>query len=344
MFQEREPGSMQRSLDPAGAPDAYTGALLRHIGGLEEEIARLRAALRDKEELERSVTRLRDANEHLVLAAINEQSLRDEAEAANRRQNEFLAMLAHELRNPLVPISMSSMLLERSVNASPQVLNFSKVIRRQVDHMASLLDDLLDAARISSGKITIHREPLALAEVIDQAVETVLPRVRERGQQLEVHLPPEAARHARRPRAPGPGIHQPARQRLEIHRRRRHDHPARHAQTADEVVATVADNGTGIAPEVLPHIFDLFTQGPRSLARSEGGLGRRPERGAQPGVDARRDDPGREPGRRPRQPLHPAPARLRAAAGRRRRRPSRAPAPPRAGSWSSRTIPMPPTP
>jgi signal transduction histidine kinase len=264
---------MQRSLDPVvSAPDAYTGALLRHIGGLEEEVARLRAALRDKEELERSVARLREANEHLVVAAINEQGLRDEAEAANRRQNEFLAMLAHELRNPLVPISMSSMLLERSADASPQVVNFSKVIRRQVDHMASLLDDLLDAARISSGKITINREPLALSEVIDQAVETVLPRIGERGQRLDVRLPPHPVAsvgdrvrlaqvftnllgNASKYTGDGGAIS------LEV------------TQEGEEIVAVVADNGTGIAPEVLPHIFDLFTQGPRSLARSEGGLG-----------------------------------------------------------------------
>jgi signal transduction histidine kinase len=273
MFHEEESGSMQRSHDPAVTePDAYTGALLRHIGGLEEEVARLRAALRDKEELERSVARLREANEHLVVAAINEQGLRDEAEAANRRQNEFLAMLAHELRNPLVPISMSSMLLERSANASPQVVNFSKVIRRQVDHMASLLDDLLDAARISSGKITINREPLALGDIIDQAVETVLPRIRERSQHLEVRLPPQPVAsvgdrvrlaqvftnlvgNASKYTGDGGTIT------LDV------------TQDGDDIVAVVADNGSGIAPEVLPHIFDLFTQGPRSLARSEGGLG-----------------------------------------------------------------------
>src|SRR5689334_1040885 len=126
MYHDDETGSMQRSLDSMEAqlqPDAYTGALHRHIASLEQEIARLRTALKGKEELEASVARLREANEHLVLAAINEQGLRDDAEAANRRQNEFLAMLAHELRNPLVPISMSSMLLERSANATPQLLN-----------------------------------------------------------------------------------------------------------------------------------------------------------------------------------------------------------------------------
>ena len=273
MIHDTEPGSMQRSLDPGSLQtDACTGALLRHVGGLEEEIARLRADLRDKEELERSVARLRDANEHLVLAAINEQSLRDEAEATNRRQNEFLAMLAHELRNPLVPISMSSTLIERSANASPQVLTFSKVIRRQVDHMASLLDDLLDAARISSGKITIQSEPLALADVVDQAVETVLPRVRERGQQLAVHLPPQPA-GTRGDRVRLAQVFTNLLGNASKYTGDGGTITLHVAEEAGDVVATVADNGTGIAPEVLPHIFDLFTQGPRSLARSEGGLG-----------------------------------------------------------------------
>jgi signal transduction histidine kinase len=275
MFHENENGSMQRSHDPVDEqvrPDAYTGALLRHIGSLEEEVARLRTALKGKEELETSVARLRDANEHLVLAAINAQGLRDDAEATNRRQNEFLAMLAHELRNPLVPISMSSMLLERSANSTPQLLNFTRVIRRQVDHMACLLDDLLDAARISSGKITLHLEPLSMSSVIDQALETVLPRIGERGQQFDLDLPPGqlGARGDRvrlvqvfsnlignASKYTGDG----GRIALKV------------VQEGAEIVATVSDNGSGIAPEVLPHIFDLFTQGPRSLARSEGGLG-----------------------------------------------------------------------
>ena len=275
MFHEDDKGSMQRSLDqelPALGQDAYAAALMRHIGGLENELARLREVAREKEALERTVDRLREANEHLVLAAINAQGSRDDAEAANRRQNEFLAMLAHELRNPLVPISMSSMLLERSANASPQLLNFSKVIRRQVDHMARLLDDLLDAARISSGKITLNLEPMAISNAIDQALETVLPRIRERGQHLFLNVPPEPVGtrgdrvrltqvftnligNASKYTGDGGNVHVD----VEVE-----DH---------EVIVSVRDNGIGIAPEVLPHIFDLFTQGPRSLARSEGGLG-----------------------------------------------------------------------
>jgi signal transduction histidine kinase len=275
MFHEDETGSMQRSLDPSDAqvePDAYTGALLRHIGSLEQEIARLRTALKGKEELETSVARLREANEHLVVAAISAQGLRDDAEAANRRQNEFLAMLAHELRNPLVPISMSSMLLERSANATPQLLNFSKVIRRQVDHMAALLDDLLDAARISSGKITLNLEPLSLSGTIDQALETVLPRIAERRQVFELELPDEAlATRGDRVR-----LTQVFTNLIGNASKYTGDNGCialKVVREGEEIVATVSDNGTGIAPEVLPHIFDLFTQGPRSLARSEGGLG-----------------------------------------------------------------------
>ncbi len=275
MFHEDESNSMQRSLQSGSeqlTPDPLSATLLRHIGALEDEVARLRESLREKDALEATVTRLREANEHLVVAAINAQGSRDDAEATNRRQNEFLAMLAHELRNPLVPISMSATLLERSADASPQLLNFSKVIRRQVDHMARLLDDLLDAARISSGKITLSLEPMPVSNAIDQALETVLPRIRERGQHLYLNLPPEPVGtrgdrvrltqvftnligNASKYTGDGGNVH------VDV------------TAEAGEVVVAVRDNGTGIAPEVLPHIFDLFTQGPRSLARSEGGLG-----------------------------------------------------------------------
>jgi len=275
MFHEDDSNSMQRSLQTGSeqlTPDPLSATLLRHIGNLEDELARLREAVREKEALEATVTRLREANEHLVVAAINAQGSRDDAEATNRRQNEFLAMLAHELRNPLVPISMSAMLLERSSDASPQLLNFSKVIRRQVDHMARLLDDLLDAARISSGKITLSLEPMPISNAIDQALETVLPRIRERGQHLYLNMPEKPAGtrgdrvrltqvftnligNASKYTGDGGNVY------VDV------------VVETGEVVVAVRDNGTGIAPEVLPHIFDLFTQGPRSLARSEGGLG-----------------------------------------------------------------------
>ena len=157
----------------------------RRLAELEAENARLRRELGEQREL---AHHLREANEHLVLAAVNAQTSRDDAEETNRRQNEFLAMLAHELRNPLVPISVSASLLDRNPAIAGPLRKLTGVIGRQVGHMARLLDDLLDAARLSSGKITLAIQPLRLSEVLDQAVETVQPRLRERGQQLDVSL------------------------------------------------------------------------------------------------------------------------------------------------------------
>jgi signal transduction histidine kinase/ActR/RegA family two-component response regulator len=265
--------SQQRAPGHGGAhtslPEDY---LLRRIRALEDEVEHLRAVALEKRRLEDIVAQLREANEHLVLAAVQAQHLQEDAEAANRRQNEFLAMLAHELRNPLSPIGMAASLLDRTPNATPQLHKLSRVIGRQVDHMAKLLDDLLDAARVSSGKFTLSTEPLVLADVLQQAVETTQPSVQERRQRLQVELPPESVvvegdqvrltqvftnllANASKYTPDGGTLRLTAR--------------------ADdgEVTVGIEDNGNGIAPEIIPFIFDLFTQGPRALARSEGGLG-----------------------------------------------------------------------
>jgi signal transduction histidine kinase/ActR/RegA family two-component response regulator len=253
----------------ASLPEDY---LLRRVHALENEVDALRAVASEKRRLDDTVAQLREANEHLVLAAVQAQHLQEDAENANRRQNEFLAMLAHELRNPLSPIGMAASLLERTPDATPQIHKLSRVIGRQVDHMAKLLDDLLDAARISSGKITLSTQPLVLADVLQQAVETAQPCIQERRQSLQVELPPEMVvvegdqvrltqvftnllANASKYTGEGGRLHLAA-----------------HAD-ADEVSVTIEDNGAGIAPEIIPYIFDLFTQGPRALARSEGGLG-----------------------------------------------------------------------
>jgi signal transduction histidine kinase/ActR/RegA family two-component response regulator len=262
--QQRAPSHARAAL-----PEDY---LLRRVRLLEDEVERLRAVALEKRRLDDTVAQLREANEHLVLAAVQAQHLKEDAEAANRRQNEFLAMLAHELRNPLSPIGMAASLLDRTPNATPQLHKLSRVIGRQVDHMAKLLDDLLDAARISSGKITLSTEPLVLADVLQQAVETIQPCVQERRQRLQIELPPESVvvegdqvrltqvftnllANASKYTPDGGTLRLTAR--------------------ADdgEVTVGIEDNGNGIAPEIIPFIFDLFTQGPRSLARSEGGLG-----------------------------------------------------------------------
>ena len=246
--------------------------LYTRIAALEQELAVLRRVAEEKATLEQTLAQLREANQNLVVAAMHAQTSRDDAEAANRRQTEFLAMLAHELRNPLAPIRMAATLLERAASAMPQHLGLSQVIGRQVDHMARLLDDLLDAARISSGKISLEVQPVAMADIVEQAVETVGPRVRERGQDLVVTLPD------------APVILVADKVRLtqvftnllaNASKYTAEQGSLRLTATCGngEVVVTVEDNGHGIASELLPHVFDLFTQGPRSLARSEGGLG-----------------------------------------------------------------------
>jgi len=240
-----------------------------------EEVAELRLALQQAR-FENGL--LREANTHLVQATVNAQTLQDEAEATNQRQNEFLAMLAHELRNPLAPISMAAAMLERMPALSPELAALRNVISRQTEHMARLLDDLLDAARVSSGRITLDVAPVTLAEVIERAVEAVQPRIAERGQRLTVRTSaPDVTLNGDLVR-----LTQVFSNLLANASKYTQDGGQITLQAgADEAASegtggvrvTVGDNGTGIAADVLPHIFDLFTQGPRSLARSEGGLG-----------------------------------------------------------------------
>jgi signal transduction histidine kinase/ActR/RegA family two-component response regulator len=239
-----------------------------HLAQLEHENARLRRELDASTTLALS---LREANEHLVLAAVDAQTSRDDAEDTNRRQNEFLAMLAHELRNPLVPISVSAGLLERGPVASLPLGRLTAVIQRQVDHMARLLDDLLDAARLSSGKITLAIEPLRLAEVLEHAAETIMPRVRERSQSLTIN------HDERDPVVDGDRV------RLTQVFTNLLNNASKYTQDGgqvtvnvrcdDGIAVTIADNGAGMSDETIGRAFELFTQGPRTLARSEGGLG-----------------------------------------------------------------------
>ena len=190
---------------------------------------------------------------------------------ADRRKDEFLAMLAHELRNPLAAINNASQLLGRL--ETEQELEWAReVVQRQVKHLARLIDDLLDVSRITRGKIALRREPLDLSPVVSRAVEAIRPLLEERGHELSVSLLNGGLRLEADPL------------RLEqilvnllTNAAKYTDAGGRIALAArnedDEVVITVRDTGMGIAAELLPRVFDPFTQGDRSVARSEGGLG-----------------------------------------------------------------------
>lgn len=239
---------------------------------LIEEVGRLRKIALERDALSAQNEVLCGANEKLVVATIDAQNLRDEAEAVNHRQSEFLAMLAHELRNPLAPISMAGSMLAKLQSPTPQLLHVQEIINRQVKQLSCLLDGLLDAARITSGKITLQHQPIMLADQLTIAMETVQSCVAERGQRLELHVPSEDIMLDADPIR----LVQVFSNLLVNASKFTPDHGkiVLSAWLADDkVIITVADNGAGMAADVIPSIFSLFTQGPRSLARSEGGLG-----------------------------------------------------------------------
>jgi signal transduction histidine kinase/ActR/RegA family two-component response regulator len=252
--------------------DDETQELRSRIDALLNEVAALREVSRNNASLSGMVEQLREANQNLVVATVEAQTMRDEAESANRRQNEFLAMLAHELRNPLASIGMAATLIERLAKAHPDLPKLHSIIQRQTDQMARLLDDLLDAARVSSGKIVLARQPVLLSEILESAAETSAPYINRRNQVLTLELADEPlvidGDRVRLAQVFSNLLVNAAKFTPDEGQIR-----LRAVRAGNEAIITVEDNGTGIAADVLPHIFNLFTQGPRSLARSEGGLG-----------------------------------------------------------------------
>ncbi len=197
-----------------------------------------------------------------------EQALRD----ADRKKDDFIATLAHELRNPLAPIRNAVQLLHHGSDADPQVVWCRDVIDRQLTQMSRLLEDLLDVSRLTRGQFALRREPLALDAVVDQALEIAQPLVDAYGHALAVALPP------------GPVRVDGDLTRLAqvfsnlLINAAKYTHPGgRLALTIevqdDEVEVRVSDNGIGIAAEQIPHIFEMFAQGQPAIDRSQGGLG-----------------------------------------------------------------------
>jgi signal transduction histidine kinase len=197
-----------------------------------------------------------------------EEALKD----ADRRKDDFLAMLAHELRNPLAPVRNAAELLKHLRPADPQIQWATEVIDRQANHLVRLVDDLLDVSRITRGTINIRKEALDLRELVVRCAETGRSIVGARGHLLQVGLPEQ----------PVP-VHGDA-TRLNQVLSNLLDNAAKYtdaggtislslAAAAGQAVIRVRDNGIGIAPEMLPHIFEPFTQADRSLDRAQGGLG-----------------------------------------------------------------------
>ena len=190
----------------------------------------------------------------------------------DRRKDEFLATLAHELRNPLAPIRNSLHILRLSGGSGPTAERVLEMMERQVSHMVRLVDDLLEVSRITRGKIELRKERVTLAAVLGSAVETSRPLIESGRHHLEVSLPAEPLileadpvrlcqvianllNNAAKYTEEGGQISLTAR------------------REGGEAAVSVRDSGLGIPPEMLPRIFDLFSQVDRTLKRSQGGLG-----------------------------------------------------------------------
>jgi signal transduction histidine kinase/DNA-binding response OmpR family regulator len=204
--------------------------------------------------------------------AIDNARLYREVQEADRRKNEFLSMLAHELRNPLAPIRNAVQLLRMRGAQDPEINAVRDMIDRQVQQLVRLVDDLLDISRITRGKIRLQTEPLEISTALARAVETTRPLIDSRRHELTVTLPPEPvlvmADPVRLAQVLGNLLNNAAKYTQEGGKIW-----LTVTREGSEVVLRVRDNGIGIPPDMLSSVFELFTQVENSLDRSQGGLG-----------------------------------------------------------------------
>jgi len=222
--------------------------------------------------LQRANTELEQANRTLQSEIAERTRVEQALKAADRHKDEFLAMLAHELRNPLAPILNAVQLIRKKPLTDPQLLWSRDVIERQLGHLTRLVDDLLDVSRITRGKINLSRETVEVADLVARAVETVQPLIAERGHQLHLSVAPQSIRvfgdPLRLTQAVGNVLSNAAKYtenggQISLTAR----------QVDDRVEIRVQDTGIGIPTDMQPVIFDMFTQLNVPAGRAQSGLG-----------------------------------------------------------------------
>ena len=196
----------------------------------------------------------------------------DELAEVDRRKDEFLAMLGHELRNPLAPVTTALQIMRIHETEPSRVARSREIVERQIEHMTRLIDDLLDVSRITRGKIELREQPLLLSSVIERAIESVRPLIDERGHRILLDLPTEPitflADPARLAQVFANLLNNAAKYtdvggRIWLHAR----------LEGNDLVVGVKDDGPGLSKELRNHAFELFMQGPQTRARARGGLG-----------------------------------------------------------------------
>lgn len=265
--QARNGDAVPRSMDSLIAENQMlkgTADILKQwVQGERNEVAQERAQLQV----------LREANEHLVLATFGAEDQKAAAETVNQHQTVFLSMLAHELRNPIAAISVANSIMMGMQLGNPRATKMAEIIGRQTTHLQRLVDDLLDVARINTGKISLQISPIALDDVIGSAIELSEAALRRRLQQIVVELPPAPLMLA------GDKVRLAQLfSNLLINAGKFSLPESKISLTAtalDGMLSiSVKDRGIGIAPEDQTRIFDLFAQSTDASGQSvTSGLG-----------------------------------------------------------------------
>jgi signal transduction histidine kinase len=263
----RDPQAVKEASLTLAALEAQAAALRLDVAALREELAAVERAL-----LAAPASLLREAQERLVAAALHSRAQEANAADTQRRQMAFLATVAHELRNPLMPLRLAALMLDRVRTDDVAHARLQETIKCQVAQMARLIGDLLDGSRISTGKFRLERTLIDARQVLERAIETCGPAMEERRQRFSCILPAAPVTvlgdAARLVQVFGNLLENSSKYTPE-----EGEISLDSALRGDALVVIICDNGIGITAAALPHVFDMFARDAHAALINHGGLG-----------------------------------------------------------------------